>query len=149
MIPLFSEHKIWIVCILYTYNSITNDSKLLRPPTPLQDRRPFNFQRWYEWTHKPFQSSFVLHVDVRVTRQFKLSYLRMYRILLPWNIRTEFDLHSQNVLPYLGMYRILSATTKPTVNNKLEAGRKGIATKRPPITRGADLWCWNKRKNRT
>lgn len=38
-------------------------------------------------------------------------------------------------LAYLGMYRILSATTNPTLKNRLEAGRKGIHNKARDNTR--------------
>lgn len=44
--------------------------------------------------------------------------------------------HIHTVKTYLGMYKTRSATTKPTVTNKLVAGRNGTTSKRNPSTNG-------------
>lgn len=38
---------------------------------------------------------------------------------------------------YLGMYNKRSATTKPTVNQRLEAGKKGVTKNKNPKITGA------------
>jgi hypothetical protein len=43
---------------------------------------------------------------------------------------------------YLGIYRTLSATTKPTVTTRFAAGRKGRTTNRLPSSKGGCFCCW-------
>lgn len=44
--------------------------------------------------------------------------------------------YTYNIHTYLGIYKTRSATTKPTVTNKLVAGRNGTTNSRNPSTSG-------------
>ena len=133
------RQPIELMKVLYGVRILSPPANLcIAPSAALPDLRP-NEKHGVQWRCKARSKGSQLLLLTEEIRIFLCS-VHTYLVLSLSNTfivslrlggileSTEFFVlpRGELTITYLGMYRILSATTNPTLKNRLEAGRKGI-----------------------